>query len=104
MEFEWHDEKRKSNIEKHDVDFLDAIHVFGESHYIEDRTREADTEMRKAAIGPLPEDVVPGDWSGHLIVVIFTWRDDKIRIISARRASTDERRRYDRHVGGGKTA
>ena len=25
MKFDWHDEKRKSNIEKHDLDFLDAI-------------------------------------------------------------------------------
>ena len=99
MQFEWHEEKRKTNIEKHDLDFLDAIQVFEGPHFIVDRTREEDKEERKAAIGPIPEDVVPTHWSGNLIVVVFTWRDDTIRIISARRAGTDERRRYEDHAG-----
>lgn len=104
MKFDWHDEKRKSNIEKsniekHDLDFLDAIQVFEEEHFMEDRTREEERETRKAIIGPLPEADVPGHWSGNLIVVVFTPRNDTIRIISARRASTDERRRYERYVG-----
>ncbi|MCS3824054.1 hypothetical protein GGP92_002771 [Salinibacter ruber] len=99
MKFDWHDEKRKSNIEKHDLDFLDAIQVFEEEHFMEDRTREEEWETRKAIIGPLPEADVPGHWSGNLIVVVFTPRNDTIRIISARRASTDERRCYERHVG-----
>jgi uncharacterized DUF497 family protein len=99
MKFDWHDEKRKSNIEKHDLDFLDAIQVFEEEHFMEDRTREKEGETRKAIIGPLPEADVPGHWSGNLIVMVFTPRNDTIRIISARRASTDERRRYERHVG-----
>jgi uncharacterized DUF497 family protein len=101
MNFDWHDEKRESNIEKHGLDFLDAIQVFEEEHFMEDRTREEDEEERKAAIGPLLEEDVSDHWSGNLIVVVFTWRQDTIRIISARRASTDERRRYDRYVGGG---
>jgi uncharacterized DUF497 family protein len=100
MDFNWHEAKRQSNIEKHDLDFLDAIQVFEGEHFVEDRTREEDGEERKAAIGPLPEEDVPGYWSGNLIVVVFTWRSGTIRIISARRVSTDERRRYDRHVGG----
>ena len=99
MDFEWHDEKREANVEKHDIDFLDAIQVFEVGHFVEDRTREEDEEERKAAIGPLPEENVPSYWSGNLIVVLFTWRNDTIRIISARRASADERRRYDRHIG-----
>lgn len=99
MKFDWHDEKRKSNIEKHDLDFLDAIQVFEEEHFMEDRTREEEGETRKAAVGPLPEADVPGHWSGNLIVVVFTRRNDTIRIISARRASTNERRRYEHHVG-----
>ena len=98
MEFEWHDEKRKSNIEKHDIDFLDAIQVFEVEHFIEDRTREEDEEERKAAIGPLPEENVPSHWSGNLIMALFTWRSGTIRIISARRASKDERRRYEGHT------
>ncbi len=99
MTFDWHDEKRESNVEKHDLDFIDAVQVFEEEYFVEDRTREEETETRKAAIGPLPEGDTPEHWSGNLIVVVFTWRNDTIRIISARRASTDERRRYEHHVG-----
>jgi len=66
---------------------------------MEDRTREEERETRKAIIGSFPEADVPGHWSGNLIIVVFTPRNDTIRIISARRASTDERRRYERYVG-----
>ena len=76
MKFDWQNGKRKSNIEKHDLDFLDAIQVFEEEHFMEDRTREEEGETRKAAVGPLPEAYVPGHWSGNLIVVVFTWRSD----------------------------
>ena len=98
MEFEWHDEKRKSNIEKYAIDFLDAIQVFEEGHFVEDQTRKEDDEERTAAIGPPPEENVPSHWSGNLIMVLFTWRSGTIRIISARRASKDERRRYEGHT------
>lgn len=99
-DFAYDETKRRSNIEKHGVDFLDAIQVFAGPHFIEDRTREEDGEVRKGAIGPLPSDVTPEHWSGHLIVVVFTWRGDTARIISARRADTDERQRYQDHFGG----
>jgi len=55
MKFDWHNGKRKSNIEKHDLDFLGAIQVFEEEHFVENRTREEEGEKRKAIIGPLPE-------------------------------------------------
>jgi len=101
QEFEWDPEKRRSNIEKHGVDFRDAIQIFDAPHFIEDRTREEENETRKGGIGPLPEDIAPEGWSGNLIMVVFTRREGAIRIISARRADTDERKRYDSHFGGG---
>lgn len=100
MDFEWHGAKNEGNVEKHGIDFHDAAHVFSGPHFTEDRTREEDGEKRRAAIGPVPDDVVPDHWSGLLIVVIFTMRGDTTRIISARRADSDERRRYQRHFGG----
>jgi len=100
MEFEWHDEKRETNIAKHGVDFTDAIQIFRGPHLIEDRTRPEDEETRKGAIGPLPSNAVPDHWSGNLIVVVYTRREGTIRVISARRADTDERRRYEGHVEG----
>lgn len=97
--FEWDKDKRKLNIENHSVDFIDAIQVFTGPHFIEDRTRE---EVRRGAIGPISEELIPDHWSGELIVVVFTWRGDAIRLISARRADKDERRRYESHFGGSK--
>lgn len=59
MKFDWQNGKRKSNIEKHDLDFLDATQVVEEEHFVEDRTREEEGETRKATVGPLPEADVP---------------------------------------------
>ncbi|PSQ96985.1 MAG: BrnT family toxin [Bacteroidetes bacterium SW_9_63_38] len=100
--FEWDDDKRELNIENHSVDFIDAVQVFTGPHFIEDRTREEDGELRKGAIGPIPGELTPDHWSGELIIVVFTWRSDTIRLISARRADTDGRRRYESHFGGSK--
>jgi hypothetical protein len=51
MKFDWHDEKRKSNIEKHDLGFLDAIQVFEEEHFMEDRTREEGGKRGRRSLG-----------------------------------------------------
>ena len=99
MEFEWHGAKNEKNVEKHGIDFHDAAQVFAGPYFTEDRTREEDGEERRAAIGPVPTDAVPDRWSGPLVVVVFTMRGETTRIISARRADSDERRRYERHFG-----
>jgi Uncharacterized protein conserved in bacteria len=51
MKFDWHDEKRKSNIEKHDLDFLDAIQVFEQEYFVEDRTREEEGKRERQPLG-----------------------------------------------------
>lgn len=99
-DFAYDEDKRSTNIEKHGIDFLDAVEVFAAPHFTEDRTRKEDGEERRAAIGPIPEEVAPDHWSGELIAVVFTWRGDTIRLISARRADKDERQRYEDHFGG----
>lgn len=100
MDFEWHPPKNEKNVEKHGIDFHDAIQIFSAPHFIEDRTRQKDREERKGAIGPIPDEIAPDHWSGPLIVVIFTERGETIRIISARRADSNERKRYESHFGG----
>ncbi|WP_148278338.1 hypothetical protein [Salinibacter ruber] len=44
MKFDWHNGKGESNVEKHDLDFLDAVQVFEEEHFAEDRIREEEKE------------------------------------------------------------
>ncbi len=89
MEFEWHEAKRLTNIEKHGIDFLDADLVFGGPHLL-GPARTAGTEQRWIAVGML-DDVYAA--------VIFTRRGDTIRLISMRSARDAEKRRYQAVLG-----
>lgn len=98
MQFEWDEEKREANTEKHDVDFVRAARVLKGPHLTYPSSRGE--EARQVAIGKLePPEVRPEHWSGPLIAVVYTRRDDRYRIISARRARDDERQAYNRRFG-----
>jgi uncharacterized DUF497 family protein len=85
VEFEWDETKRQTNIAKHGVDFIDAALLFeGAVLETEDRRRDHG-ERRYRALGLCNDRVL------H---VIYTWRQDRRRIISARRASRNERETY----------
>ena len=83
--FEWDENKRLINIEKHSIDFVDAIGVFDDVNRIELETTR-NNERRFLTIGKI---------EGVIILVVYANRDDKIRIISARRASIEERKYYE---------
>ena len=86
MDFEWDGAKRLSNILKHRIDFVDAIEIFTDRFTeTEDRRREYG-ERRYRAVGRL------GD---IIIQVAYTWRGERRRIISARRAGRNDRRTYN---------
>lgn len=85
MLFEWDEDKRQSNLAKHGIDFVNAARMLrGEPLFFEDARRDYG-EQRYIAVG---EEV------GYLLVVVFTIRDEALRIISARRANSRERRKY----------
>ena len=85
MSFEWDESKRKTNIRKHGIDFIDAKPIFdGLTVTIED-TRFDYGESRYLTLGFL---------KGHVIVVAHTERGEKIRIISARKATKNEAKIY----------
>jgi hypothetical protein len=84
--FEWDDNKRRLNIEKHGIDFADATEVFDDPNQRTYRSTTESGEERYLSIGM---------FRGRLITVIFTRRGEKIRIISARAARRNERERYD---------
>ena len=85
MEFEWDENKRKTNIRKHGIDFVDIPVVFdGETVTIEDE-RFAYGEQRFVTLGLL---------QGRVVAVVHTERADHIRIISARKATKYEQRSY----------
>jgi uncharacterized protein len=85
MDFEWDDAKRLSNLQKHGIDFIDVPPLFdGEILTVED-TRYSYGEQRFITLGLL---------QGRLIAVVHTERDDRIRLISARKATKYEQRIY----------
>lgn len=89
MEFEWDEAKRRSNLEKHGVDFIDAALVLADAPLILEDTRRDYGEQRCLALG---------ERNGLLFVVAFTLRDGAFRIISARRANARERRSYEKRI------
>jgi uncharacterized protein len=90
LKFEWDENKAKSNLSKHNVSFAEATTVFGDplSLTISDPAH-SQVEDRYIIIG--------GSYKGKLLVVVHTERGDNIRIISARRATKQERMSYERN-------
>jgi uncharacterized protein len=85
--FEWDDDKARQNVLSHDgVTFEEAQRVFDDLFALsrEDR-REDYGEQRFIQIGMV---------ANRILVVAYTLRADRIRIISARKAEAAERRRY----------
>jgi uncharacterized DUF497 family protein len=84
-DFEWDEGKRAANLAKHGVDFVRASRVFsGEIiERIDDRV-----DYREIRIGCL------GEIEGRVYAVTYTWRGDKRRIISARKANERETQLY----------
>jgi uncharacterized DUF497 family protein len=88
LEFEWDSRKAKSNLKHHDVSFDDATSVFRDplSITISDPDH-SELENRFIDIGT--------SHRGELLVVSYTERKERIRIISARRATSAERKDYE---------
>ena len=88
MQFEWDDEKEKINIVKHGIDFTTAARVFKDRNRLElyDEAH-SDTEDRYITIGII-------DGIAYLVMVVYTEREEAIRLISARKATKQERRMY----------
>jgi len=88
MEFEWDPNKAESNLEKHGVAFDEASTAFGDplSLTIPDPDH-SDDEERFVLLGQ--------SFAGRLVVVVHTQRGERIRIISARIATRNERRSYE---------
>lgn len=85
LNFEWDDEKAETNLKKHGVRFEVALLVFFDEFLFEDYDLEhSDDEDRIKVIGKVDE----------VLVVIYTERKEKLRIISARRANKKERNDY----------
>ena len=90
MRFEWDEEKRQANLAKHGLDFLDADLVFRGPH--DSYPSERRGEDRWVTVGLL---------EAREVALVWTARDDAIRLISFRRARREERRQYRQLHGRG---
>jgi uncharacterized DUF497 family protein len=83
---QWDSAKAAENLRKHGVDFADA-----------------ETALRDENARSMPDDDPDGerfialgaDAIGRVLVVVYEWRDDDVRVISARKATRSERRQYE---------
>jgi uncharacterized protein len=89
--FEWDTNKAKKNLRIHDVTFDEASTAFGDtlSLTIYDPLHSGE-EDRMVLIG--------SSHKNRLLVIVHTERKDKIRIISARKATKNERKQYEENA------
>jgi uncharacterized DUF497 family protein len=88
VEFEWDPDKERSNLERHGVNFSEAATVCGDP--LERTISDPDH-----SIGELRFLNIGHSARNRMLVVSYTERGDRIRIISARTASPKERRPYE---------
>jgi uncharacterized protein len=86
MEFEWDPEKAAANLAKHGVTFEDAALAFNDLRGIEFADESGWPEETRWRLIALKDIAV--------LVVIYTERPQKIRIISARKANRHEQKFY----------
>jgi uncharacterized protein len=91
MQFEWDERKRKANLKKHGLDFAQCESVFLGPTYTFPDDRDYEGEERSIAVGIL---------DAALVIVVFIEHDEKTRVISMRRASSQETKKYEKEIFG----
>lgn len=87
MKFIWDRRKNKANVKKHELDFADAYMVFESPMLVGLDDREDYGEDRWIGIGLMENRVV--------VIVYTELEEDSIRIISFRKATTNESENYE---------
>lgn len=91
MDFEWDEHKNRQNIRQHGFDFADAHQVFAGPFLAAVDTRQDYGEERWIGIGMI---------RGLVVVVVFTQPEPSvIRVVSLRKATKKERRRFESIIG-----
>ena len=90
MRFTWDESKRRANLRKHGLDFADAGRVFDGPMVLFEDMRVHDREQRMIGIGLLDFLVV---------LIVHVESPDEIRIISMRKADSDETDLFYQNAG-----
>ena len=86
MEFEFDPAKARANLRKHRVSFADAEQALRDPAAVTIEDPDAEGEQRFVTLGI--------DTVGRVLVIAYTLRGDRIRLISARKASKGKARQY----------
>ena len=86
VELEWDRRKAELNLRRHGIDFADAATALHDEVAVTLRD-DYPFEERYVTIGI--------DALGRTLVVVYTWRGERARLISARKATPRERRQYE---------
>ena len=84
---EWDPAKARLNARKHGILFADAVAVLEDERALTMCDPFSGDEERWITLGM--------DTFGRVLVVVYTWRGKRVRLISARKATARERRRYE---------
>ena len=87
VDYQWNQDKARVNLKKHGVDFADAVGVFADPLALTIEDMDSLEESRWITLG--------ADFLGRLLVVVYTYRGEDIRIISARKVTKKERDCYE---------
>ena len=90
MRVTWDPQKAETNFRKHKVRFSDAETVLFDPLALTLNYQDVDGEQRFVTVGT---DVI-----GRIIVTVYTYRGDTIRLISARKATATERKQYEKGI------
>ena len=90
MDIIWDPKKAETNFRKHGVRFSDAETVLFDPLALTLKDQDGDGEQRFVTVG--------SDAIGRIIVTVYTYRDDTIRLISARKATATERKQYEKGI------
>lgn len=86
VEIEFDPAKARANLRKHRVSFADAEQALRDPQGITIEDPDAEGEQRFVTVG--------ADTLGRVLVVVYSLRGDRIRLISVRKASKGEVRQY----------
>ena len=90
MDVVWDPKKARENLKKHGVRFSDAETVLFDPNALTREDMESEGEQRFVTVGM--------DTLGHILVVVYTYRGEDIRLISARFATKRERMQYEEGI------
>ena len=88
VSFEWDPDKAAANVRKHGVQFSEAVGVFSDDYAITMNDDESDPDQQRFL-------TLGMGIKGRILVVVYCYSDENIRIISARTAGRPECEQYE---------